>query len=227
MLKKEAATLVAASFDYFVFNLPQIQVTLKNLSLVFNVVLLLLVGVLFYFHFKEAAAPHPIEIAPSSKDSLVLKPLKVAYVDLDSIEEKFYYFKQKQTDFERKKENADKDLNNSYMAIEKERAQFAQRGNAITQTEAENFQKEYTGKMQDLQREKESKQQEFLEEQQKIMDDVQSKLNTFLDEYNKTKHYSFIFTTGKGSLLLFYKDPAYNITDEVLTGLNASIKVGQ
>lgn len=198
---------------------------MKNLSLVFNVVLLVLVGILFYFHFKETGSSQNIVIAPTSKDSLVLKPLKVAYVDLDSIEEKFYYFKQKQTDFVKKEEIVDRDVNAQYENIERERAQFAQRGNSITQTEAENFQKEYTSKMQDLQREKEEKKQALADEQQKIMDDVQSKLNGFLDEYNKTKHYSFIFTTGKGTLLLFYKDTAYNITNEVLTGLNASIKV--
>ncbi len=200
--------------------------TLKNLSLALNVVLLVAVGVLFYWHFKGASTNSMhIDIAPSSKDSLVLKPLKVAYVDLDTIEEKFAYFKQKQNDFDRKREQADQNLNAAANNLERERMQMAQKGNTLTQADVENFQKEYTAKMQDLQRQHDVNEQEFATEKQKIMDDIQTKIKSFLDEYNKAKKYSFIFTTGKGALNLFYQDTAYNITDEVVTGLNAAITV--
>jgi outer membrane protein len=195
--------------------------------LVLNVILFILVGFLFYYHFKGTGNAQTDTIQLTNKDSsLVNKPLKVAYVDLDSIEEKFIYFKQKQTDYDNEREAVDKEMNDKYVSIEKQRAAFAQKGSAITQTDAEEFQKQYTGEMQDLQKEREQKQQEFADEQQRIMADVQGKMHTFLDTYNKTKHYSFIFTTGKGALLLFYQDTTYNITNEVIDGLNAMIKVG-
>jgi outer membrane protein len=183
--------------------------------------------VLFYYHFKSPGNVQSEVIQPTSKDSsLVNRPLKVAYVDLDSIEEKFLYFKQKQDDFAKQREGIDKELNDKYNNIEKERYQFAQKGSAITQTDAEAFQKKYSAEMQDLQKEREQRQQEVAEQQQRIMEDVRVKMHTFLDEYNKTKHYSFIFTTEKGALLLFYQDTTYNITNEVLAGLNATVKVG-
>ena len=191
-----------------------------------NVVLLVAVGVLFYWHFKGASNAAPtINIGPTSKDSLVLKPLKVAYVDLDTIEEKFAYFKSKQNDFDRKREEADQNLNAAANEMERRRLAMAQKGAALTQAEVESFQKEYTARMQDLQRQHDQKQQEFATEQQKIMDDIQTKIRSFLEDYNKTKKYSFIFTTGKGALNLFYEDTAYNITNEVLEGLNSSIPV--
>jgi outer membrane protein len=191
------------------------------------VVLLVAVGVLFYFHFKEAGdhAGPKIDIKPTSKDSLVLRPLKVAYVDLDSLEEKFSYFKTKQNEFDKKREDADRNLNAAANNLERERYQMAQKGAALTQAEAENFQKEYQTKMQDLQHQHDENEQNFAVEKQKIMDDIQSKIKGFLDEYNKTKKYSFIFTSGKGALNLFYEDTAYNITDEVISGLNAAITV--
>ncbi|HTJ11004.1 MAG TPA: OmpH family outer membrane protein [Dinghuibacter sp.] len=200
---------------------------MKNLSLVLNVILLVAVGILFYWHFKgssNGAAP-AINIGPTAKDSLVLHPLKVAYVDLDTIEEKFAYFKSKQNDFDREREEADRDLNAAANELERRRLAMAQKGATLTQTEAESFQKEYTARMQDLQRQHDQKQQEFATKQQKIMDDIQTKIKSFLDEYNKTKKYSFIFTTGKGALNLFYEDTAYNITGEVLEGLNSSVPV--
>ncbi|TDW95873.1 OmpH family outer membrane protein [Dinghuibacter silviterrae] len=201
---------------------------MKNLSLVLNAVLLVAVGVLFYWHFKGtgSGAGQQVTFEPSSKDtSLLARPLKVAYVDLDSIEEKFAYFKQKQNDFDRKREAADRDLNAAANEWERKRMQMAQKGAALTQADVEAFQKEYTAGMQDLQRQHDVKQQEFAAEQQKIMEDIQGKIKSFLDDYNKSKRYSFIFTTGKGALNLFYEDTTYNITDEVLAGLNATIQV--
>jgi outer membrane protein len=192
-----------------------------------NAVLVVAVVVLFYWHFKGASngSTPAINIGPTSKDSLVLKPLKVAYVDLDTIEEKFAYFKAKQNDFDRKREEADQNLNAQANEMERRRMAMAQKGAALTQSDVEAFQKEYTAKMQDLQRQHDQKQQEFATEQQKIMDDIQTKIRSFLEDYNKTKKYSFIFTTGKGALNLFYEDTTYNITNEVLEGLNSSVPV--
>lgn len=190
-------------------------------------VLLVAVCVLFYWHFKGAGTgSNPsINIAPTSKDSLILKPLKVAYVDLDTIEEKFSYFKQKQNDFDHKREEADQNLNNAANNLERERMAMAQKGATLTQADVETFQKKYQTTMQELQRQHDANEQEFATEKTKIMDDIQSKIKGFLDEYNKTKKYSFIFTTGKGALNLFYQDTAYNITDEVVAGLNAAIQL--
>lgn len=196
---------------------------MKNVSLALNAVLLVAVGVLYYFHFKNPAIAPTYAPTPSVHDT-VRGPLKVAYVDLDSIEEKFTYFKETQQEFNRKREAADRDLNTQYNNIERERYAMAQKGASLTQAEVEDFQKKYTSKMQDLQHERDAKQQEFLDEQQKLTDDVWGKIKVFLADYNKTKKYSFIFTSGKGALNLFYEDTAYNITDEVLTGLNATIK---
>lgn len=192
-----------------------------------NAVLLVAVGILFYWHFKGTSAGDNAQVfGPTSKDSsLITKPLKVAYVDLDSIEDKFAYFKQKQNEFDRERETADRDLNAAANDWERKRMEMAKKGAALTQAEVENFQKEYTSGMQDLQRQHDVKQQEFAAKQQKIMEDIQGKIKAFLEDYNKTKKYSFIFTTGKGALNLFYEDTSYNITEEVLTGLNATVQL--
>ena len=198
---------------------------MKGVSLVLNVVLLAAVGVLYYFHFKGAGQAPAVFSGPTRMDTEVLsRPLKVAYVDLDTIEEKFVYFKQTQDEFNRRREQADRTLNQEYNDLERRRYEMAQRGATLSQKEVEDFQKEYSSKMQELQKERDAKSQQFLDEQQKLTDDVWGKIKTFLSDYNKSKKYSFIFTSGKGALNLFYEDTAYNITSEVLTGLNATIK---
>ena len=158
-----------------------------------------------------------IRLTASAKAS---PSLRIAYVDLDSIQEKYDYYKEKMNDFERKKENADRDLNNAFQKIENERVAFVQKGQSITQVEAENFQREYTRKMQNLENQKRNLENSIQQEGVKTMEELKKKINEFLDQYNQSRGYSYIFSYSSNINMLFYKDTALNITDEVIKGLN-------
>jgi len=193
---------------------------MKNFLLPLNILLALAVAVLFYLHFNQKPAKVEVKSTTGSTDSLAHNELKIAYVDLDSIQENYNYYKEKMDDFDRKKEGADRDLNNSFQKIENERVTFVQKGNAITQVEAENFQREYTRKMQNLENQKKSLENNIQQEGVKTMEELKKKINEFLTEYNKTKGYSYIFSYSSTINILFYKDTALNITNEVVSGLN-------
>jgi outer membrane protein len=150
--------------------------------------------------------------------------LKIAYVDLDTIQAKYTFYQEKMQEFERKKEAADRDLNSAFQKIDNERIAFIKRGESITQAEAENFQRVYQGKMQNLEEQKKNMENNIAEDGMKTMEELRSKMNEFLEEYNKTAKYSFIFSYSNGMNVLFYKDSAYNITNEVAEGLNALYK---
>lgn len=152
------------------------------------------------------------------------RPLRIAYVDLDSIQEKYEYYREKMTEFERKKESADRELNSSFQKIENERVAFVQRGNAITQVEAEAFQRDYTRKMQNLENQKRTVESQIQTDGIRTMDELRKRINDFLEEYNKEKNYSYIFSYSTGLNVLFYKDTANNITNEVVAGLNDAYK---
>ncbi len=51
------------------------------------------------------------------------------------------------------------------------------------------------------------------------MQDVKTKIEEFLKEYNRDKGYSYIVAYEPG--LYYYKDTIYNITGDVVKGLNA------
>ena len=75
-------------------------------------------------------------------------------------------------------------------------------------------------KQQDLQDLQNRLTNELATENQKNSLQLRDSINSFLKEYNKEKGYSFIFSnTGFDNLL--YADQAYNITDEIVEGLNA------
>ena len=52
------------------------------------------------------------------------------------------------------------------------------------------------------------------------MDDIHKKLKEFLNQYNKTKNYQYILTTGTGLDYMLYKDSTFNITADVIKGMN-------
>jgi outer membrane protein len=191
---------------------------MKNILLPLNVVLAVAVAVLFFLHFKSSKSP----VASAASDAKGAQSLKIAYVDLDSIQEKYVYYKEKMTEFERKKESADRELNTAFQRIENERATFAQRGEAITQAEAENFQREYTRKMQNLESQKRTFENNIQQDGMKTMEDLRKRINDFLVDYNKTQSYSLIFSTSSSVNVLFHKDSTLDITNDIVAGLNAA-----
>jgi outer membrane protein len=195
---------------------------MKNILLPLNILLALAVAVLFFLHFKGSSTGSDRKVKVSAADSAANRIQKIAYVDLDSIQENYKYYKEKMDEFERKKESADRDLNNSFQKIENERIAFVQKGNAITQVEAENFQREYTRKMQNLENQKKNMENSIQQDGVRTMEDLKKRINDFLAEYNKTQGYSYIFSTSSTINVLFHKDTTLNITDDVVAGLNAA-----
>jgi len=197
---------------------------MKNFLVGVVAVLVLAVAALFFLHFKYHKQLDTISEKVVRQDTMAKRPLRIAYVDLDSIQEKYEYYREKMTEFERKKESADRDLNNSFQKIENERVAFVQRGNSITQVEAEAFQRDYTRKMQNLENQKRTVESQIQTDGIRTMDELRKRINDFLEEYNKEKNYSYIFSYSTGLNVLFYKDTANNITNEVVAGLNEAYK---
>ena len=187
---------------------------------VINTILFAAVAVLLFLQIKGGAS----STGSSSVKSDSTSSLKVAYVDLDSIQSKYTYYKEKMDEFEKKKENADRDLNNAFQKIEGERIAFAKKGESITQAEYENFQRSYQAKMQNLEQQKMVLENSIAGDGVKAMEELKAKINEFLKEYNKQKGYSYIFSYSSALNVLFYKDTAYDITNEVVAGLNEAYK---
>jgi outer membrane protein len=192
---------------------------MKNFQTPLNIAMAISVIVLFLLHFSGRPSAEAGTKSPSGEDVSIPK---LAYVDLDSIQVKYDYYRQKMEEFESRKESADRELNNAFQKIENERVSFAQRGNAITQVEAENFQREYTRKMQNLENQKRNLETSIQQEGIKTMEDLKNRINSFLEEYNRTKRYTLIFSTSSTINVLFHKDKALDITDDVVAGLNAA-----
>src|SRR4051812_5395875 len=66
----------------------------KNILLTFNIVLLLLVGVLFYLHFSsKSSSKKATSSAKAVRDTTPAGPFKMAYFEMDSIENNYAYLR--------------------------------------------------------------------------------------------------------------------------------------
>jgi outer membrane protein len=185
-----------------------------------NIALSVAIIVLLVLNFSKKG----LSSAASNSKTDSTQILKFAYVDLDSLQEKYLYYQEKTKEFNSKKESADRDLNAAFQKIDNERVAFIQRGQSVTQAEAENFQRVYQGKMQNLEEQKKQLENNIATEGMKTMEELKKTMNTFLEEYNKDKKYTFIFSFSTAMDVLFYKDKSYDITNDVVDGLNKAYK---
>lgn len=191
-------------------------------------VLFAAVAVLFYLQFKQ---PGNLAVSKKNhanpKDSGAAVTSRLAYIDLDSIKEKYTYFKLRQKELEREKQGIENTIESEVKKLENDRVNFLKRGQSITQQEAEKFQIEYQTRYQALSEKREQLLNQHLSNQSKALDEIQKKINDYLQEYNKTAGYQFIFSTGEGNLTVYHKDTTLNITSEVIEGLNERYKEEQ
>lgn len=197
---------------------------MKYLSLVLSIAALVLVGVLFYQQRSHTSDVKTSMSELRANDTSHAKSLRIAYVDLDSIEAKFDFYKSKMDAFEKKKDGLDRQLNGAYQQLDNRRIEFLKKGNNITQAEAESFKREYDQQLQELENRRRKTEQEVQQEAMIMRDDIFKKINEYLTGYSKEKGYTYIFSYSRNGSIFLYQDPVFNITDEVITGLNGMYK---
>lgn len=152
----------------------------------------------------------------------------IAFVEIDSLQEKYEFCKEMKTKLDQKQKNAEAALSQQEKNLQAAAQNFQNKinNNGFTsRQEAENQQAA-------IQRQ----QDQFLASQQRLGNELQSEvvkyqealldsINHFLAEYNKDKKFAYILTKQKGDNILF-ADKAYDITDDVVAGLNKAYKPG-
>ena len=193
----------------------------KNISLVFNVFLLVLVGILFYLHFsssKEKNTSKSLVVA----DNIPAGNFKIAYFEMDSIENNYEYLKDVKGQLKAKETeltNQLTTLKNRYMEkvnnFQKEAQNMSQEKQSAMQNDLLNEQKM-------LQNKEQSMGAELQDESFKRLQVVNKTIEEYLQEYNKDKGYSYILGYQSGQI--YYKDAKFDITAPVLAGLNERYK---
>ena len=188
--------------------------------LALNIVLLISVAILFFLFFnKKNNASAMIPIRNNDDTPAQKQQTPVAYFDMDSIEANFFLWKQVQTEVVKREAGINDTINQMrngfqsyYQKLQAQSANLSPRqkdslGNELAQMDSEikNRTAELNQKYQTY----------FMSRQQEIV----TKIKNYCKEFNKDKKYSYIIAREPG--LFYYTDTAYNVTSELLKGLNA------
>ena len=188
--------------------------------LVLNIVLLIGVAILFILFFsKKDKMTSVIPLRTGADTAAKWEHTPVAYFDMDSIEANFILWKQVQAEVVKREAGINDTITQMrngfqsyYQKLQAQSGNLSPRqkdslGNELAQMDAEikNRTAELNQKYQAF----------FMSKQQEIV----TLIKNYCKEFNKDKRYSYIIAREPG--LFYYTDTAYNVTSELLKGLNA------
>ena len=191
--------------------------------LVWNVLLTIAAGFLLITHFtKKKDGP----IARDWKqDSLsVGRPFRLAYFEMDSVQANAYMVKDVQAEIEKREKEYSGQLSQYEAAYRNKLQEYQQkeRGGTMTQADYEKAQldlKQLEDRLKGKRQELDQQYQDFVMRSQL---NLKKAIEEFISEYNKEKQYTYIVSYEQG--LFYYKDTVFNITADLVKGLNQQYK---
>ncbi len=197
---------------------------MKNGLLVWNVILTLVAGYLLYLHFGTKSGDTG-SAKRDTKDSTAFQgDFRIAYFEMDSVESNYNMVRDIKAEISKKDEEYSGSLarlDNTYRSKFLEYQQKEKSGTMV-QADYEKAQNELRQLEEKLRNMKQDLDQQYQDFVMRKNLGVKKKIEDFLTEYNKTKGYSYIVAYEQG--LFYYKDTVYNITGEVIRGLNEEYK---
>jgi outer membrane protein len=190
---------------------------MKNFTLGLNIVLVIAVAVLFYFHFSSKK-----QVISTVNNTSASGNFKIAYIEIDSVQNQFELLKEVRSSLNLKDQELSRQLSQLENNFTKKYQDFQKNGPSLSQAEVAGRQQELVEMDKNLKSKKQMMEAELQDESFKKLQDVKKKIEDFLKVYNKNKGYSYIFASSPD--MMYYKDTVYNITPDVVQGLNELYK---
>ena len=147
--------------------------------------------------------------------------LRIAYVELDSLMSQYQLYKDYEGVLTRKGADIQNTLGQRQRRLESSAAAMQRKyeNNGFqTRDELENAQRNLQQQEMELQELAAKLNNEFNEEQARINQEARDSIQNFLKIYNQTKKYDYVMIKAGDNLLI--ANPKYNITKDIVTGLN-------
>ena len=187
---------------------------MKNALYIVNGILLFAVGVLFYLFFTEKKSSSSIVHSKTWADTSKT-PTRIAYFEWDSIENQKFY-KEMQDELNKKKEEVDSRKMKLGQVYQQRLDSYNKK--EMSQVESEHATQDMRDLEQNLRGQADKMDQELNDYMLRKKMEFNEKIRNFLKEYNQDKRFSYIIANEPG--FIFYRDSAYNITNDVVAGLN-------
>src|SRR5438270_12470159 len=191
--------------------------------LVLNIILIVAVGILYYYFIQyRTEDQHHVKEA----NAAVANNFKIAYFELDSLQEHYTYFKEVREELNKQEAQRTKQLENIRASYLNKLKEYNQKGATMSQTDQSSLEEQLLT----LQNNYEQRQQELGQEMNTLymqkMQNVKQRIQDFLKQYCKNKGYAYVFAASSEDNL-YYKDTVRDITGEIVNLLNEDYKASQ
>ncbi|OSZ77347.1 hypothetical protein CAP36_13175 [Chitinophagaceae bacterium IBVUCB2] len=193
---------------------------MKNGLLIWNVLLSLVAGYLLIMHFSSGKGKKAGVKNSGSDTSISNGQFKIAYFEMDSVAANFDMVKEVKDELSKKEQAINQEVDRLTKNLQQKFNYYqnqAQSG-SLTEAQSQVASEEMKKLDEQLKLRKQQLDQEYSDFMVRRQNDIKTKIEGFLKEYNQTKDYSYIVSYEQG--LFYYRDTAYNITADVVKGLN-------
>ncbi len=205
---------------------------ISNILSILSFIGVCILGVLHFTNNKKNAKVQqskPIIITNDStgQKEVVVPGSNIAYVDIDTLEEKYVSYKKRKAEFEAREKNIYKELEKSANALQSEfnAAQGRAQAGKMSQAEQESFQEKMMKKQQDLEIKKQDLSSKLMKDQDVFNKELHENIKGFLLGYAEEKGLDFVyFYTAEGLQTILYANKSLDITADVLQALNSGKK---
>jgi outer membrane protein len=198
---------------------------MKNGLLIWNVLLTIAAGYLLITHLGSKKGDLPVS-KMTSKDTIgMAKDFRIAYFEMDSVETHFELVKEVTSEVNKKEEAMNSELDRLGREYQNKLVFYQNKQKEMTQPEYEAAAMDLKKFEQNITARKQTLEQEYIDFNTRSKKAIISKIEEFIKQYNATKNYTYIIAEEPG--LFYYKDTVYNITSDVVKGLNAAHKTAK
>lgn len=192
--------------------------------LIWNVLLSLVAGFLLFKQFGKGSSGAG-KSGGNSNDSVQIQgQFRMAYFEMDSVAANFDLVKQVKTELAKKENEINAEVEKMTRTFQQRYGELqnkAQGGN-MNQSEIDAASAELKKMDDDIKVRKNQLDQEYNDMMVRRQNDIKKVIEDYLRDYNKTRNYSYIISYEQG--LFYFRDTAYNITGDVVKGLNQYYK---
>jgi len=188
---------------------------MKNINLIFNVVLTMAVTVLFALHFSGDTNDNATAeaVAKASSD------LRIAYFNSDSIRTQYAMFTVEKEKMEAEMKQAEDRLIGEQKKFQADVGEFQQRAEFLTITERESREKKLGQKQQELMQLEQNLSDQLAEKEAAVNKQIFTNVENFLKEYAKKNNFTYVVSYMPGGQI-WYTNPALDITADMVKHLN-------
>jgi outer membrane protein len=197
---------------------------MKNGLLIWNVILSLVAGFLLVMHFSSKKGNASGGKKVTGDSSVMNKQFRIAYFEMDSVAANFDMVKTLKTELTNKEDGISTEMTNRTKAIQQKYNYYQNLDQAgkLSDQQRESAGQELKNMDDEMKNRKQQLDQDYNNYMMTKQNEIKTKIEDFLKEYNATKDYSYIVSYEQG--LFYFRDTAYNITADVVKGLNEKYK---